>query len=393
MKRAVYALSSLEPLVFGDARPFAPAAGSRSRTTLEMPHPSTLYGALVKELFSQRLRTDPDATRKRLRDFILSGPFLLVDGRPAYPTPACWIPAASNGNGLRALAVVPSDAAEGCDWPEPCAAGLAIPEMAAELRTKAALPPRVSGRVLADLLNPQPSAAVEIDELLPAPPRQRTTHVAIHPESGKARQGQLYSAEGIRLQRTLDNGNGFDSHSFEVLFALESPFEEELPESIHLNLGGERRNACATRLEGGREHLQCIEGALPTGPRVLLSLATPGQFEHGWLPRWLAEGMPCPNVGLRFRLVSAAVPGFEAVSGFGQTERNFGPKPALWLAQAGSVYFLEAVDPAGNPLGGDDLADLRRRLAEAWLKPVSDQPKFRRKGFGAALWGSWTPAL
>lgn len=392
MKRAVYVLASLEPLVFGDARPFAAAAGSRARSTLEMPHSSTLYGALVKALFSERLKQDPDGTRKRLRDFLLQGPFLLVDGRPAFPTPACWVPAVAETEELCALPALPSQEVEGSDWPEPCFAGLVLPQVAEERKTKKPLPSRVPKEILSELLRPEPSAKVTIGNPPPPPPRQRTAHVAIDPGTGKVRQGQLYSAEGVRLQRTLHRTDATTGRSFEVLFSIESPFDEALPERFDLTLGGERRCAYARRIGEASEHLRHIEEALPNDARVLLALATPGQFEGGWLPQWLSESKPCPQVGVRFRLVSAAVPGFDAVSGFGQTDRNYGPKPAVWLAQAGSVYFLEAIDPAGNPLQGDDLKDLRRRLAEAWLKPVSDQPKFRRKGFGAAFWGSWTPA-
>jgi hypothetical protein len=44
------------------------------------------------------------------------------------------------------------------------------------------------------------------------------------------------------------------------------------------------------------------------------------------------------------------------------------------------VYFLELIDPP---------ADYAERIARAWLQPMSDDSKFRRKGFGLALWGTW----
>ncbi|MFN3684493.1 MAG: type III-B CRISPR module-associated Cmr3 family protein [Fimbriimonadaceae bacterium] len=391
MNKAVYSLSGLEPLVFGDARPFAAAAGARARSTLEMPNPSTLYGALVRALFRDRLESgDPKLaqdTRRRLCDFLLHGPFLLVDGRVAFPTPACWLPARGPQGKVIALPLLPGTSSEGANWPAGVAAGLVPPEIGPDERTKEALPQRVPMDDLSRLLYPAPGARVEPAQALPNPPRQRSSHVAIDPGSGKARQGQLYSAEGVRFQTAL---LGDRRHSFEVLFAVESPFDDELPERIELTLGGERRNAVAHRLGESDERLAPADQTPTETARVLLVLATPAAFEEGWMPGWLKNDLPCPNVGVRFRLVSAAVPGFEAVSGWGQTDRNFGPKPAVWLAPAGSAYFLEAVGPSG-PLAGDALSDLRRRLAEAWLKPVSDSSKFRRKGFGAALWGSWTP--
>jgi len=391
MNKAVYSLSGLEPLVFGDARPFAAAAGARARSTLEMPNPSTLYGALVRALFRDRLEgVDPklaEATRRKLCDFLLHGPFLVVDGSVAFPTPACWMPAKGPQGKVVAVPLLPCASGDGANWPDGLASGLEPPAIGPDEQTKEALPQRVPPEDLERLLHPAPGGRVETGRPLPNPPRQRSSHVAIHPTEGRARRGQLYSEEGVRYQAALLDDS---PHSFEVLFEVESPFDDELPPAIEMTLGGERRNAVARRLGDSDPRLAPAERALPDSARVLLVLATPAAFDEGWMPGWLKNDLPCPNVGVRFRLVSAAVPGFEAVSGWGQTERNFGPKPAVWLAPAGSAYFLEAVGPSG-PLAGEELADLRRRLAEAWLKPVSDSSKFRRKGFGAALWGSWTP--
>ncbi len=392
MNQAVYSLSSLEPLVFGDARPFAASAGARSRSTLEMPNPSTLYGALVRALFHDRLQAAPQETRRKLCDFLLQGPFLAVDGHAAFPTPSCWIRVNGAGRNVLARPILPGPA-EGADWPEG-SVGLVGPTLADGEICKDPMPQRVPPGVLPEFLRPAPGRQVDGGEPLPNPPRERSAHVAIHPETGKARRGQLYSAEGVRFQTVLDSRSLDEPvrhHQFEVLFSVESPFDDRLPDRIELTLGGERRNAVARKLGEKEERLAPMPNALPDTHRVLLVLATPAAFEGGWIPGWIQNDLPCPNVGVRFRLVSATVPGFDAVSGWGQTERNFGPKPAVWLAPAGSAYFLEAIGPSG-PLSGAELEDLRRRLAEAWLKPVSDQSKFRRKGFGATLWGSWTPA-
>jgi CRISPR-associated protein Cmr3 len=50
------------------------------------------------------------------------------------------------------------------------------------------------------------------------------------------------------------------------------------------------------------------------------------------------------------------------------------------MAPAGSVYFFETLD--GDPV------DL---IPNAWLRPVSDDPKDKRDGYGLALWGIWSP--
>jgi CRISPR-associated protein Cmr3 len=47
------------------------------------------------------------------------------------------------------------------------------------------------------------------------------------------------------------------------------------------------------------------------------------------------------------------------------------------MAPAGSVYFFEVLEGAGD------------WAPDAWLQPVSDGEQDRRDGFGLSLWGVW----
>ena len=79
-------------------------------------------------------------------------------------------------------------------------------------------------------------------------------------------------------------------------------------------------------------------------------LTTPGLFEHGWLPTgiFVDDGCTVRLHGVRARLVAAAVPRAEIISGFDIA--NSRPKPALRAAPAGSVFWLEDLDAAPDAL-------------------------------------------
>src|SRR5581483_1168486 len=124
---------------------------------------------------------------------------------------------------------------------------------------------------------------------------------------------------------------------------------------------------------------------------VRMILATPAIFGRGWVPQWLdrttREGAPPGLQGkIRLKLVSAAVPRHQAVSGWEMENRR--PKPVRWMAPAGSVYFFTVID-----------GDAAILAEEGWLAPVSDDEetsephrpvsKNRDDGFGLALWGVW----
>jgi CRISPR-associated protein Cmr3 len=70
-------------------------------------------------------------------------------------------------------------------------------------------------------------------------------------------------------------------------------------------------------------------------------------------------------------------PARRAVSGW--SYKTGGPKAIRRMVPAGGVYFFKS-DSNDN-----------RSLADHWLRPVSDDVKDRRDGFGLALWGTWRP--
>lgn len=182
-------------------------------------------------------------------------------------------------------------------------------------------------------------------------------------EAGKATvaEGQLYTSEAIALKP----GVAF------VTRVQGSP--GVLPQNGLLRFGGDghgarvRQAACALPM--------CDSAALAQAGRFRLLLTSPGIFPQGWqLPgmdvtpgdgRWHFHGASA-------RLVCAAVPRMETVSGWDVARRQ--PKPALRAAPTGSVYWL-------NDFQGDAAAlDALQRDG----MPCSD-PSRRAEGFNACL--------
>ncbi|MBI4517314.1 MAG: type III-B CRISPR module-associated protein Cmr3 [Deltaproteobacteria bacterium] len=150
---------------------------------------------------------------------------------------------------------------------------------------------------------------------------------------------------------------------------------ELLPTSGLLRLGGDGRGAAVTEWSGA----ELPRFALPTGAqRFRMILSTPGWFgEGGWLPPGVVRNEEehwFDHQGFRARLVAAAVPRAETVSGWDLAEGK--PKAAVRVVPPGSVYwfdraegspgFLEELTTTGLwPLLGNDI-EARRRRAEGY---------------------------
>jgi CRISPR-associated protein Cmr3 len=108
--------------------------------------------------------------------------------------------------------------------------------------------------------------------------------------------------------------------------------------------------------------------------RTRVVLTTPGLFEQGWLPTGVSlvgGNFRFELHGIRARLVAAAVPRGEVVSGFDIASSL--PKPAVRAAPAGSVFWLEDLDATPDAL---------RKLAEIGLWPSELHNDARRaEGF------------
>lgn len=176
----------------------------------------------------------------------------------------------------------------------------------------------------------------------------------------RAEEGKLFSMQAVALKE----GVGF----------LAAIGGATTPQSGTLRFGGDGRAA----------RIQALDKTLPepdyeaiaASRRCRLLLTSPGIFERGWLPTGAGEpsknGVPFDLHGVRGRIVAAAVPRFEVVSGWDLAQWQ--PKPAQRAAPTGSVYWLELDE-------GVTADAFRKLVAQAlWSDPCEDVHR-RAEGF------------
>ncbi len=188
--------------------------------------------------------------------------------------------------------------------------------------------------------------------------------------SGTAAGGKLYTTDTVAPAP----GVGF-------LVGIEGVPEELVPGEGLLRLGGDGRGA----------EIGPWEGAPPVPPPpgrdepFVLYLETPGLFPGGWLPPGVdGATLELRTEGLEARLVAAAVPRAQVVSGWNVAAHA--PKPAQRAVPAGAVYLFERV--RGDPAVYTErfwglIAD---ELGDGWTTAWKQR---RAEGFNATLLARW----
>ncbi len=267
---------------------------------------------------------------------------------------------------------------------------------------------------------PGPFGRLVVEGFLPAWPRDERTHVAIDPQTGTAKESQLFTTAALDLTTPpgADKARPGLRPGAPVKLAARVEVPPELVENVRQlcewhPLGGERRLAlwCVDRDSAAGSQPakwscpELLAQCLRENPkRVRMVLATPGIFGAvavgrgasvnqssgmkplpGWLPKWLQHtqdglvGCP-PGLHILLRLVGVCTGRWSPVSGWSLRlgSHSPGPKPIRRMVPAGAVYFFEVLE--GNT------AELAQR---GWLWCVSDDRFDRRDGFGRVLWGIW----
>ena len=154
---------------------------------------------------------------------------------------------------------------------------------------------------------------------------------------------------------------------------------------LTLRFGGDGRAARATRIEDSTSaapNTDELHRAIARAKRCRLILTTPGLFTGGWRPTGVtAHGTDLRlNLhGVRGRLICAAVPRAEVVSGFDIAHGC--PKPAQRVAPAGSVYWLDELEATPETLGALNDCGL-------WSDP-EENPARRAEGFNRLTFAEW----
>jgi CRISPR-associated protein Cmr3 len=357
-----------DPLIFRDPRPAQAGLPIRS---LDWPLPSAVVGAIRTRL--GRVRGFDPLTVEQLKRIEHVGPVLALrtgdTWELAFPAPADAVLFAGK-SGVEACALRPGHllADEGTDLD-----GRLAPLFGAR-EDKPLRGPRLwtASATLAWLDGSLSEA--QSSNLGPPPfERQRRIHLEVDPASHAAKEGQLFTTEGLEFEWMDQNWSG---KSAALCSRIEPGEVEWAPLEPLAPLGGERRL-------GFWSEPNLTWPSPPAGlssiRRFRLQLITPAAFNHGWKPDWLNEnyeGSPPGLEELKMRLIAAAVPRAVAHSGWDLTKGGSrGQKPSRFLAPAGSVYFFEA----------EHEVDVR----PLWLRSISDREQDRRDGFGVVLCGGW----
>jgi CRISPR-associated protein Cmr3 len=193
--------------------------------------------------------------------------------------------------------------------------------------------------------------------------------VGLETATGSAADGKLFSVQAIAFKP----GVGF-------LVTLAGTEDAPVPATGSLRLGGDGR---AVAVSAVQTTLPAPDyAAILQTRRCRLLLTTPGLFAQGWLPtgsRQEGKDFVFDLHGIRAKLVAAAVPRFEIVSGWDLAQWQ--PKPAERAAPTGSVYWLEDIEA--------DEAALRRLTTEGlWQSPAENATR-RAEGFNRCALAAW----
>lgn len=206
--------------------------------------------------------------------------------------------------------------------------------------------------------------------------------IALAPDTRTVQIGRLYTSDAVAFRWNT---------GFVVGVAGADGL---LPEGGLVRLGGDGRGAAIETVS-----VNAVWSRVPQGDRFRVVLSTPGLFPSGWCPVPV-EGGGARQLrldGLEARLVAAAVPRAQVVSGWDLATGR--PKPAQRIVPAGAVYWFERV--AG------ELAVLRRLVDEGWwpvleasgqLAALDDETRDvyaqrRAEGFNNVWLADWTATV
>ena len=329
-------IEPLDTLFFRDARPF----DASSRAASGLPKPQTVAGALRTAMLRSAgvdLAAVAAAVRagesfrdaaaaggsigKAIGEVTFRGPWFGQDGEILYPAPATLRRERDNGKFIRLDPI-------GTDLPgwKPLETGMMPLWYKGRARLNNAPGYLRANDMLRFLDGGLPEKVVPEADLFGFHDR---TGIGLDAERAVAADGMIYSVRMLELRRGVRLH--VEMEGAEEALDLFAPGGQLVP------LGGEGRRAVVTP---GPQKTPEVPPA-SSSDRRLVVLTTPAPMDG-----WKLRGP---------KLLSAAVPGYEAVSGWDLARG--GPKPNRFSVPAGSVYFLEpGAAPAHTFVDPEDAA-------------------------------------
>lgn len=217
------------------------------------------------------------------------------------------------------------------------------------------------------------------DELIKSDQLWRVDHrvgVGLNTTSRRADDGKLFSMQAIALRKAEHGRREHEAAGFDIGFVVTAN-GAPLPQGGMLRLGGDGRGAALTACMATLP--EADYAALSQHGRCRLVLTSPGIFPAGWPLPGLDGDARFSLHGVRARLVCAAVPRSETVSGWDLAQRA--PKTAQRAAPAGSVYWLDELDATPDALG-------KLVAAGLWDEACEDAHR-RAEGFNRLALACW----
>jgi CRISPR-associated protein Cmr3 len=377
MMESTLLIEPYDPVIFRDGRPFTDGLPS---TTLPFPLPATIAGA-IRSRSGEGLDFDDDAVLKKILSIRQVGPFaaswneVSAKWELAFPAPADAVPFSDGEESIEfePLRPVRPSPSGGCDLPKDM-----LPLSIAAVRSGKAgddAPRFWRSDFMLEWLRRKGSASLRADPRkigFARLPIQRRAHVAIDADTLLARDGMLFTTDGLEFtwpvaeSRVRKEGR-LTGERAAIVTRAQLDFAPQWPTIAPL--GGERRLAAWSELSSSE--IGWPSAIKTSGDLIRVVLVTPGAFSEGWKPSWCSDGRPPGTTNLELELVAAAVPRFQPVSGWDLHKDRRGPKATRFMAPAGSVYFFKC---KGDP-------------TQLWMRSISDRDVDRRDGYGIVLIG------
>lgn len=346
-----------DPFVVRDGRPIG--SGTRMRS-VEWLNPSTVAGALRTGIGKQQGRFVPEV----LKQIEVCGGLPCVANALFFPFPSDCVLRTEPPSALAAKPRLEWMGASNLPFPDlaPITFGDEVQDGFKPFRAPAFIAASLMEQWLSEAHLDFPFADRNL--VIQTIEMEDRAHVSIAPDRGAAAEALLFSSSG-----------------------LVAPFDMSLQVRVRGGtigadvqpLGGERRIAFwkpAQQLAQGWTFPGLLANRLQSATQIRMVLVTPAIFDHGWYASWMRGGT-IPGTTIPVSLIGASVGRAKPISGWSLESGCRGPKPTRRMAPAGSVYFFQIPEGAGN------------QLHSRWLEPVSSDLQDCHDGFGLALWGIW----
>ena len=371
-------IQTTDQLVLRDGRPFGDS-GMFGGDSLLWPQPQTIAGMIRTAVgFSRSAwyfkdRANAEAIRKVGIEKLMMRRNKAGESQWLAPVPADLLFTGSRDN-LRLNVLGYGELKDGCgtdisngDW--------MIARTATKEKPAKEAPAFLNWDVFSGYLRDEALKEGSLNAIgLPPLPSDSRIHNSLQKGAGVTAEGGLYMNRGVYLREKGLHGSPLSIGV--TVTGMEDG--DRIPENAYL--GGERKTV----------RLAAEEPAYPVCPDgfgnrqfLKLILMTHGDF-GGWCPEWLMPDLDgdsiawvkIPGSGIEVRLRSAAVAGWDGISGWDYVKK--GPKATRKLVRPGAVYLIELKDPSQSGAAA----------AAFWGSSIAEDEESVKTGYGQVVVGT-----